>query len=391
MSPALYQSISAKISAPMEKEYKYNSELVEFSGWKVVKGYDKENPEFQFLKGLKANIVVDYNKIISKVSIKDLKSHYTEAKLVQLLEEKGIGRPSTFSSLIEKIQDRGYVKKENVKGKKIKCIDYELIKNELTEIENEREFGNEKGKLVIQPVGILVLEFLLKYFDKLFDYTYTKSMEMDLDIIAKGNKIWHTLCKECLQDIEECSSELKTVDKEMIQIDNDHVFMIGKYGPVIKRNVAGNTTFLPVKKDIDMEKIKKLEYELDDIVESQLSSNKCIGKYKKKDVILKKGKYGNYVEWGDNEKKSLTGLQKELDEITLDDIIPLIENKTSLNQSIIRTINSDISIRSGKYGNYIFYKTHNMNKPKFIKLQTFKGNYNTCPKDEIEQYVANNK
>ena len=391
MSPALYQSISARISAPMEKEYKYNSELVEFPGWKVVKGYDKENPEFQFLKGLKANIVVDYNKIISKVSIKDLKSHYTEAKLVQLLEEKGIGRPSTFSSLIEKIQDRGYVKKENVKGKKIKCIDYELIKNELTEIENEREFGNEKGKLVIQPVGILVLEFLLKYFDKLFDYTYTKSMEMDLDIIAKGNKIWHTLCKECLQDIEECSSELKTVDKEMIQIDNDHVFMIGKYGPVIKRSIAGNTTFLPVKKDIDMEKLKKLEYELDDIVESQLSSNKCIGKYKKKDVILKKGKYGNYVEWGDNEKKSLTGLQKELDEITLDDIILLIENKTSLNQSVIRTINSDISIRSGKYGNYIFYKTHNMNKPKFIKLQSFKGNYNTCPKEEIEQYVANSK
>ena len=80
-----------------------------------------------------------------------------------------------------------------------------------------------------------------------------------------------------------------------------------------------------------------------------------------------------------------------MDEITLDDIIPLIENKTSLNQSVIRTINSDISIRSGKYGNYIFYKTHNMNKPKFIKLVGFKGNYNTCPTEEIEQYVANSK
>ena len=141
MSPALYQSISAKISAPMEKEYKYNSELVEFPGWKIVKGYSKENPEFQFLQAIKNNSIVNYNKIVSKVSIKDLKSHYTEAKLVQLLEEKGIGRPSTFSSLIEKIQDRGYVKKENVIGKKIKCIDYELIDCELTEIENEREFG----------------------------------------------------------------------------------------------------------------------------------------------------------------------------------------------------------------------------------------------------------
>ena len=389
MSPALYQSISAKISAPMEKEYKYNSEMVEFPGWKIVKGYSKENPEFQFLQAIKNNSIVNYNKIASKVSIKDLKSHYTEAKLVQLLEEKGIGRPSTFSSLIEKIQDRGYVKKENVTGKKIKCIDYELIDCELTEIENEREFGNEKGKLVIQSLGVLVLEFLLKHFDKLFDYTYTKNMELDLDIIAKGNKIWHDLCSDCLHVIEDCSKELKITDKEMVQIDNNHVFMVGKYGPVIKRNINGETTFLPVKKDINVEKIKQHEYELNDMIET--STSKCIGKYKKKDVILKKGKYGNYVEWGDGEKKSLNGLEKELIEITLDDILPLIENKTSLNQSIIRTINNDITIRSGKYGNYIFYKTHNMAKPKFIKLQMFKGNYNTCSKEEIEKYVNKHK
>ena len=45
--------------------------------------------------------------------------HFTEAKLVQLLEEKGIGRPSTFSSLIDKIQERNYVKKDNVEGKNL--------------------------------------------------------------------------------------------------------------------------------------------------------------------------------------------------------------------------------------------------------------------------------
>ena len=185
MAPALYNSISAKITAPMEKEYKYNSELVNFPGWKTVRGYEKENPEYQFLQTLKNKAMVNYNKIVAKLSMKDLKSHYTEAKLIQLLEERGIGRPSTFSSLLEKIQERGYVKKDNVKGKKIKCVDYELIKDELAEIEDEREFGNEKNKLVIQPLGILVLEFLLKHYEKLFDYEYTKNMETDLDIIAK--------------------------------------------------------------------------------------------------------------------------------------------------------------------------------------------------------------
>ena len=115
-----------------------------------------------------------------------------------------------------------------------------------------------------------------------------------------------------------------------------------------------------------------------------------LGKYKNDDVIIKKGKYGNYIEWGAN-KKTLNGLQKELDEITMDDIIKIIENNTSLNtSSIIRHINTEISIRNGKYGHYIYYKTNNMTKPKFIKLNGFKGNYNTCPKEEIEKYVSKN-
>ena len=119
----------------------------------MVRGYEKENPEFQFLQTLKNKSIVHYNKIVAKVSVKDLKSHYTEAKLVQLLEDKGIGRPSTFSNLIDKIQDRGYVKKDNVKGKKINCIDYELIENEIEETDNEREFGNERNKSAICYLG----------------------------------------------------------------------------------------------------------------------------------------------------------------------------------------------------------------------------------------------
>jgi len=389
MSPALYQSITAKISAPSEKEYKYSTELANFPGWKIVRGYDKENPEYQFLQTIKNNVIVQYNKIVAKVSVKDLKSHYTEAKLVQLLEERGIGRPSTFSSLIEKIQERGYVKIDNVKGKKIKCIDYELIKNELEEIEDEREFGNEKKKLVIQPLGVLVLEFIIKHFDKLFDYEYTKNMEEALDTISKGNKVWYTLCGECLTDIDECSKDLKMVDKKMIKIDEHHVFMIGKYGPVIKKDVGGVTSFVNCKKDLDMTKLENGEYSLGELVEQQ-STNAIIGKYNGQDVILKKGKFGNYITFGD-EKKSLNGITKDMSELTMEDIIPIIEKKITLNANMIRVINSDISIRSGKFGHYIFYKTEKMTKPKFIKLKAFKGDYNTCPEEEIEKYVNSNK
>jgi DNA topoisomerase-1 len=329
MSPAKYLSIAAKIIAPMDKEYKHNEELAEFPGWKIVRGYDKENANYTFLLTIKNKSKVNYNKIIAKVSIKDLKSHYTEAKLVQLLEEKGIGRPSTFSSLIDKIQERGYVKKDNVTGKKIKCVDYELEKDELQEIEDEREFGNEKNKLVIQPLGVLVLDFLLQHFDKLFDYEYTKNMESSLDSISKGDKIWHELCKECSDDIDECSKDLKSVDKKIMRIDDKHVFMIGKYGPVIKKQEGEQTTFINCKKDLDMDKLERGEYELDQLIEKQ-NGKKVIGKYKKDDVLLKKGKFGNYIEWGVN-KKSLNGIKKDIDEITMEDLIPIIENKVTLN------------------------------------------------------------
>ena len=122
----------------------------------------------------------------------ELKSHYTEAGLIKILEEKGIGRPSTFSSLIDKIQKRGYVTKQDVIGKKFKCTDFELLPDELFEIPTEREFGNEKNKLVIQPLGGIVIEFITEHFSSLFEYEFTKKMEDDLDKISRGDVLYKT-------------------------------------------------------------------------------------------------------------------------------------------------------------------------------------------------------
>ena len=117
-------------------KFVYTSELIDFPGWKIVsKKYLTENKEYQYLQQIKQKSVIPYKKICSRVTIKGSKQHYTEARLVQLLEEKGIGRPSTFSSLVDKIQERGYVKKEDIKGKELICKDYELENNEICEIE----------------------------------------------------------------------------------------------------------------------------------------------------------------------------------------------------------------------------------------------------------------
>jgi len=386
MSECKYNSLNCIITAPMELQYKYSCEKIIFPGWKIINDYDKENTIYNYLLNL-SNQVLEYNKIYAKVTVKDSKLHYTEAKLVQLLEENGIGRPSTFSSLIDKIQSRGYVKKMNIEGIKKKCIEYELIECELEEKEIMKEFGNEKGKLVIQPIGILVLEFLIQNYDNLFNYEYTKNMENSLDDIAKGNMIWYELCKLCYESINDLSRETDT-NRETYKIDDNHTWLIGKYGPVIKCQIGESITWKKVKKDLDINKLKKNEYTLKDIVDNSSYSGKLLGKYQNHDMFLKKGKFGLYVEWGDN-KKSLTYLDKNELEITLEDIISFIKKPAS---SIIRELSEDLSIRNGKYGPYIFYKSKTMKKPQFLKLNGFRldegEDYESCDFERLITWIS---
>ena len=370
MSPAKFNSITAVINGANKKLWKHTEEQCIFEGWKIVNGENlcTTNKLYQYLISYKINTIVNYKKINSKLVLKDIKNHYTEAKLVQLLEKKGIGRPSTFSSIIDKIQNRKWVLKQDVKGKKIQCIDYQLINDEITEIDNERVFGNERNKLVIQQLGVIVIEFLIEHYDVLFNYDYTKNMENELDKIANGNKIWYTLCKDCDDKMISLSKNLKNESRKTYHIDKNHQYMIGKYGPVIKyEDDKGNTSWKSVKKNIDMNKLKNGDYTLEDILDNKPKiSGKLLGIYKDNDVILKKGKFGLYINHN-NKNTSLKFLKKDYDEITLNDVISIFE-KSKNNSNIIKTINDELSIRKGKYGPYIMYKTKKMKRPKFKSI-----------------------
>ena len=397
MAAAKYNGVTAVISAPDKNQYRYSTEQVVFPGWKIVAGYDKDNPVFVFMQMLKAKAIVEYKKICSNVSMKELKTHYTEAKLVQLLEQKGIGRPSTFSSLVEKIQERVYVKKTNVDGKKIKCVDFELENDELTETNTERTFGNEKNKLVIQPLGIMVLEFLINHFDDLFKYEYTKQMEDSLDSIAKGNKVWHSLCRDCHDEICELSKKIDFQEKVSIPIDKNNTYMVGKYGPIIKCTISGKTTFKKVKDDIDIDKLKGGKYKLEDIVETATGNARVLGMHNDKEVYIKSGKYGKYISW---DKVSVSIEQLEDKDISIEEAVRLITEKQSSNSegkpsSIIRKIDDCSSVRRGKYGDYVFFKKPGWKNPKFIKLADFvkkngKNSYLSCPIEQLGSWLKEN-
>jgi DNA topoisomerase-1 len=390
MPAAQYNSITSKIVAPLETEFVYKSEQSVFKGWQIIeemntkKTSDNKDSIYQYISKLKQNVEMIPKKVESKFTILELKSHYTEARLVQLLEEKGIGRPSTFASLIDKIQERKYVLKHDINGKEMEAIDYSLSNNEIEETTNKKVFGNEKNKLVIQPLGILVIEFLLSKFDTFFNYDYTKEMEDELDRIANGEKQWISLCKKCNENLTLITQDLQNVKKFTLEIDSDHSLVIGKFGPVIKYTDPKNNKnvkFIPVKKNLDLEELKRLpELHLEDILDPESLNKNAIGKYKGHDLFIKKGKYGSYAQWG-KDTKSLTGsgITENTEYI---DVIRFLDKETTLDPSkpvgLIRELTDHLSIRSSKHGDYIFYKKPRAKKPEFLKLKDFNGDYKKC-------------
>jgi hypothetical protein len=209
-------------------------------------------------------------------------------------------------------------------------------------------------------------------------------MEDELDLIAKGKKNWYDLCNDCLREIAELSSKLTDENKDdtTIKIDKYHTYMIGRYGPVVKcisSDDKKTVTFKPVKPDLDIERLKSGKYTLEDILSTEPKMEmKELGKYNDTPIYLKKGQYGYYIEWRDI-RKSI----EVAEEMTLDAAIELLSKNESTNLTIVRKIDDHTSIRTGKFGDYIFHKKPTWKKPQFLKLDGFVNDNKTEDGKEI--------
>ena len=375
MSPAIYDKLTISIVAPIKTKYTHITEKVVFDGWCAIYGVETLNENYELLNRLdmSSSVEIKYEKISSNMKMVDLKPHYTESKLIQLLETKGIGRPSTYSSIISRIQDKKYVNKEDVPGVKIKCSNYVLEGGNISKKIEENEFGSEKGKLVLQSTGLFVIEFLIKHFNELFEYDYTRNMEAELDKIANGDMTLLELCKACNNTIDASIKNIKKQDKPIVKIDKYHTYTIGKYGPVIKHtDDDGVISFKQINKNlkIDLNKLKNGEYKLSELIgmDNYQNNNRELGQHNGSEVVLKNGKFGMYVTI-DGKNTSVKYINKDMDDITLEDVVEYINNKGKQESNIIKRLNDDMSIRKGRYGPYVYYKTNTMNRPKFISMK----------------------
>jgi len=223
-------------------------------------------------------------------------------------------------------------------------------------------------------------------------------MEDTLDDIAKGKESWVSLCTDCHKGLQNITKDLENLTKFSLEIDANHTLIIGKHGPVIKHvdpKDKKKVSFLPVKKNLDLEELKRVpELSLEHVIDIEhLSTNKdAIGKYKGKDLFVKKGKYGLYAQWGSETRSLKEGdFSDNIADIKYIDLITFLDKDNILDPTkpvgLVRELNNHLSIRTGKFGDYIMYKKPRAKKPDFLKLNGFDSDYKKCDKILILNWI----
>ena len=384
MSNMIYNKFTMKISISNRKElFIANSNVTIFDGFTILyKEYktqdEKEKTEnvnnIDFTK-YKIGTILKYTNITSKQTLTKSKKRYTEASLIKHMEKLGIGRPSTYASIISVIQTRKYIEIKDLKGDKVDILELKLIKNNIEENKKETVTGKEKKAMCITPLGKTTNTYLLEQFPKIMNYEFTSLIEKELDKVASGiqNKklvktFYNSFSENVIKLMKNKGLKINKLynNKEMNQEMSKK--LIGVHHKSGKKMYGYNAKFGPViqlGEDDDPEKryvgVDDFESISEDKANELLRFPRNLGEYKSSDILLKKGKYGFYLSYGGKNYKIL----KEYDEnLTYDEAVSCIVSK---NKSIIKTFSkSNISVRIGAYGPYILYNGKFTSIPKEI-------------------------
>jgi DNA topoisomerase-1 len=172
------------------------------------------------------------------------------------------------------------------------------------------------------------------------------------------------------------------IQKASYKIDDSHDMIFTKNGPVIRDN--GSSSLKSVNRDIkiDVERLKAGEYTLSELAHQ---GSRTIGVWDGKELCIHNGRYGIYAQWGDS-KKSLSHISKPFAEIEIGDVTAHLQ-KTQTNANVLRVLNEEFSVRTGKYGPYVYYKRADMAKPEFYNIKKFKESFTYCEPDVLIQWV----
>lgn len=183
MAPAKTENTMATITISSGKQvFTAKGQVITFDGFLRV--YNIATKDEDILPPLQSGEDVQAFQVEARQVFNRPPARYTEGSLVKKLEELGIGRPSTYATIINTIQTRGYVERGDGEGNPRDIIVLQLIDGSVEREVQTEKTGATKGKLVPTPSGELIADFLTNHFDQVVDYGFTASVEEHFDDIA---------------------------------------------------------------------------------------------------------------------------------------------------------------------------------------------------------------
>ena len=360
MSDAQLQKTKININVSERSEnFIADGEILSFAGFLEV--YDYMAAEDKLLPEVVKGDVLTLSDLSSRESFSRAKPRYTEASLVKEIEQMGIGRPSTFATMITTVQDRNYVVKDTREGVQREYQLIEITDGVISQLTQTETTGAEKNKLFPTNVAYLLVDFLLKNFRNIIGYEFTANLESDFDLIAEESKPWTSVIRNFYEPFHEQIELAKDISRDETHgkrdLGEDPVsgkpvsVRFGRYGAfaqIGRQDDEEKPTFASLRTGQDIENISLAEaLEL-------FKMPRTVGETDNGEIIKANyGRFGPYIQYG---KKYVSLKEVSPEEVSLETALELIAAKEKFDaERIIKVFeDSEIQVLNGRFGPYIW-------------------------------------
>lgn len=380
MAPAKLENTTITISIN-DKEKQNNSsktndklvfeakgQVVLFDGFLRVYGGGKDDT---ILPTVKSGDQLQRHSVEARQVFARPPARYTEGTLVKKLEELGIGRPSTYATIMNTIQTRGYAEKGDSEGVPRDVILLQLIDNKVEREIIQEKTGSNKGKLVPTPAGELISGFLTDHFDRVVDYGFTAEVEKDFDDIAGDRLARNTMLEKFYAPFHALIEQSDNIDRRTVGANREVgidpksgkpiIARFGRFGPMLQLgssdDKADKPQFAPLPKGAKIETVT-LEQALHAFELPRLVGQTEDGQ----DIKANVGRFGPYIQIG----KLYVSL-KDIDprEVTQEQARELYAAKLKAEaEKNIADFGDGIKVLNGRFGPYVTDGSKNAKIPK---------------------------